>query len=291
MFKSFKKVALATLAVLTLGTTLVSCDKENSEFHENIGAVNGTKSGGTIGYGQLHNAILSNAIAHFDTTINFNNVIEVVNYASGINKTYIESLGFEKEKTNRLLSLCDSTRNCISLPDFYDSLFDGNYSLSNSISMLYTTQMIDEYDQEQLLNNASVIEKVYNKETANTDALKQIKKIVRNGQERTKSQVAEAIYDIAEASIDFWNEFGEEPFGGYPAYLPPQAVADIGGAIVGAGASAATQYVHNGSVNGWRVVEGAVITAASASLGAPAKVGKAVCQAAVKAGKFLSKLL
>lgn len=292
---NYKKTMIAAAAIVTFGAAaFVSCGKEKDVDKRNVEFLGG-KSGTSISFGQLHNNMLAYVIDNFDETIEFNDVYEIVKHVSDIDMTYIDKYGFDEETGNILREMCEITKECVSTPDFYDSMFAGQYSFKNSVNILYKAKLIEDFDRDLLMDIYGQIVKAYNKEISNDEAVDNIKSQADLGQKKTNSMVANAIYDIALSSIRFWDENGEEPMPVDPetpaCYLAPPAVADIGGAIVGAATTAVLQGAKTGHVSGKDVAIGAVATAVNTSVGAAVKTGTAVVKAAVKVGKFIHKLI
>lgn len=290
--KKTRFIIALVAAMFAVGAMLfVACKKERVVSTNDYGCVESVKSVSSIDFGRLHNDILLSSIIHFDTNIVFDSVPEVVDYANAIIEASINELDLDVSFKEELISHCSVFKDFVSLPDLYDSLFSGDLSLKTSIEKLYFAKQIGDDDKAILEDVSGIIEQSYHRSIGNDEALDEIQSYVRMGKSKTQSQVANVIYDIAEASIMFWKDYGETPQGNHPCYLPPQAVADIGGAIVGAAVSVGIQSATNGKVDVGGAAASALASGVSASVGAPAKVGKAVCKAAVKAGKYLGKLL
>ena len=291
------KSMIAAMAILCYGVLLfLSCNKDGhvSSKDEGFNGMDPRKSGQTINWGQFHNDMLAYVIEKFDGSIDFNDVPEVVDYANAISLEYVDNLKLDEETKKIIKEELQLTKNNVSTPDFFDSLFSGQYSYLNSVDILFETKMIEKFDREQLLSIYGVIEDVFGKKISNEDAVKKIRTYANDGRKGTNSMVADVIYDVALSSSEFWEMMNEKPIEVEPTpaeYLPPQVIADIGGAVVGAAASTAIQYGQTGHVNGRTVLISAGVTCVTSSLGAAAKVGNAVVKAASKAGKFLGRLI
>lgn len=292
---NYKKIMIATAAIMTIGAvTFVSCNKDSNEANKN-NEVSGTKSGISMSPGQLHNEMLANAIDRFDETIDFNDVYEIVEYVKDINMTYIDEHDFDKETKEILYEMFEVTKECVSTPDLYDSTFAGQYSFDRNVNILYDAELIDDFDKEQLMSIWEQIVKAYNQESSNEEVIETIKKNATIGMEGTKSMVANAIYDIALSSIDFWNEYGDKPISidpeTPPCYLPPQVAADVIGATYSAAVCAIGQAALTGHVSGASVAVAAVGGAVNGSFGVAAKAANATVKAAKAVGKFIHKLV
>ncbi len=277
-------IAIAIAGVITM----ISCTKENIESINSQSHI--LKISNSIDYGELHNAFLENAINNFPENAEFDDVLSCVNYVNEINKAYLNEFSIDDCQKEFMIECFDEYKWFISTPDFYDSLFIGNYSLNSNIENLCKFGVISEYEANVLFEISEIIENCYFRNIDNDETITRIRKIAKNHNSDSLC-LLNGISDIALSSIEFWEEIGEEPIGEYPAYVPLQVAADVGGAIVSAGISAVRQYNSTGNVNGTQVLDSAVSGAVCASVGAAGKVGNAVCQAAKKVGKFLNKYL
>ena len=292
---NYKKLMIVVEAILTFGAVaFVSCDKEKDVDKRNVEFLGG-KSGAPINFRQLHNDMLAYVIDNFDETIEFNDVYEIVNYVRDIDMTYIDKNGFDEETGNILREMCEITKECVSTPDLYDSMFAGQYSFKNSINILYKAKLIEDFDRDILMSIYGQIVKAYNQEASNDEVVGNIKSQAELGQKKTNSMVADAIYSIALSSICFWEENGEGYMPVDPetpvCYMPPQVGADVVGAAYSAAVATAGQLIVNGKVNGKTVAIAAVGGAVNSSFGVAAKAANAVVKAAKAAGKFIHKLI
>lgn len=292
---NYKKLMIVVEAILTFGAVaFVSCDKEKDVDKRNVEFLGG-KSGAPISFGQLHNDMLAYVIDNFDETIEFNDVYEIVNYVRDIDMTYIDKYGFDEETGNILREMCEITKECVSTPDLYDSMFAGQYSFKNSVNILYKAKLIEDFDRDILMSIYGQIVKAYNQETSNDEVVGNIKSQAELGQKKTNSMVADAIYSIALSSICFWEENGEGYMPVDPetpvCYMPPQVGADVVGAAYSAAVATAGQLIVNGKVNGKTVAIAAVGGAVNSSFGVATKAANAVVKAAKAAGKFIHKLI
>ncbi len=184
----------------------------------------------------------------------------------------------------------------MSIPDFYDSLFDGSRSIPALLNQLYSLNIIGFYEYSQLLTVSEAINSAINlsiDEYDFYDILNNVRDdiyIQSSGNNQAPILFADAVMDIAIASMEFWDEDMNEPFTGRDEYVPPAVAADVGGAIIGAATNAINQYANSGTVNARGVLIGAGAGAVVASTGGVAKVVSLVCKTAMRVGKFISKL-
>lgn len=190
----------------------------------------------------------------------------------------------------------DNFRFFVSLPDFYDSLFDGTHNIPILLDQLLNLGLIESYEYDKLSNISNAVnsaislsiteEDFYNKLLTIRDDVMQY--VSDHGQ--NSLLFVDGVLDIAVYSMDFWLMDENQPYTGRNEYAPPVVAADVGGALLGAAKTAVIQYVTNGNVNGKGVLLGAGTGAVVASTGGALKVGSAICKTAERVGKFIRKL-
>lgn len=287
-----KKPALALFTALTIGISLVSCVKEVNGLTGDNASGNLNKHTQSFNYGDFHNELLGNVVNVFDETIEFDSVEQVVEYVYGINEEYINGMELDEETRALCLSFAEIYKNLISYYDFKYFVLDNpeyEFSLQNCIRILYNTQVVSESDYLNLIDFSERVLDIYAGKYNSKDIPDSIVPMITKSRDMAETEVAYAIFDIARGSFDFWRDHEGD---GNNVMAPHVAVVDACGAALGAGVAAMGQYATTGSVsNGWAVAIAAGSGAVTASTGLVTKTAAVVEKAAVKAGKYLGKII
>lgn len=290
MKRNFKIFAVAIAAIMTIGSvTLVSCDKADDNITEPFHQAN-RKYVEHIDYGALHNKMLLNVENQYDTTILFPTVNDVLDYVDSINKCYLQKSDIPEALKDDVIKAIHNNRESMSYADFYDSVFDGQYSVFNSNKVLLDYGVVNQTEYEHINNIAQLMFNTCTGTISHENSLQKLHSILQEANKTEHTQVGEVLFSIMEHSYDYWEKGGNEPTMPYDYALPPQVYADAAGAIVGGALAAGAEYAMHGTVSTGNVVAGAVTNAIDASTGMTTAVAKGVARAAKVAGKFIKKL-
>ena len=272
---------------------ILSCSKTDEKNHFRVTQKDNDP---TFDCGAFHNTFLANAIYQLDTSIVFDSVSVIGDKLYIINTSMLYQTDLSYDDINTAASYFNEYRYFMSIPDFYDSLFDGTRSIPALLYQVHTLGIIGDYEYSKLQTLSNAVNELINlslSEDEFYDELLNLRYELDHPEASTNQDpiiIADAVLDIAFSSMLFWADEDNEPFTGHEDYVPPVVAADVGGAIIGAATSALNQYVNSGNVNARGVLIGAGTGAVVASTGGAGKVGAAVCKTAMRVGKFISKL-
>lgn len=272
---------------------ILSCSKTDEKNHFQVTQKDNDP---TFDCGAFHNTFLANAIYQLDTSTVFDSVSVIGDKLYIINTSMLYQTDLSYDDINTAVSYFNEYRYFMSIPDFYDSLFDGTRSIPALLYQVHTLEIIGDYEYNKLLTLSDAVNGLINlslSEDEFYDELLNLRYELDHPEASTNQDpiiIADAVLDIAFSSMLFWADEDNEPFTGHEDYVPPVVAADVGGAIIGAASSALNQYVNSGNVNARGVLIGAGTGAVVAATGGAGKVGAAVCKTAMRVGKFISKL-
>ncbi len=285
--------AISSFIILSCRKTDEICSETNENNHLSFIQKDNDL---TFDCGEFHNTFLANAIYQLDTSITFDSVSVIGDKLYLINLMMLYQTDLSYDDKNTAASCFNEYRYFMSIPDFYDSLFDGTGSIPALLYQVHTLGIIGDYEYSKLQTLSDAVNDLINlslSEDEFYDKLLNLRYELDHPEASTNQHpiiIIDAVVDIAFSSMIFWADDDNEPFTGHEDYVPPVVAADVGGAIIGAASSALNQYVNSGNVNARGVLIGAGTGAAVASTGGAGKVGSAICKTAVRVGKFIHKL-
>lgn len=290
MKSNFKKFAVAIAAIMTIGSVaLVSCDKVDDNITKPFHQAD-KKYVEHVDYGALHNEMLLNVENQYDTTMLFSTVGDVLDYVDSINKCYLQKSNIPEALNIDVMKAIHNNRGSMSYADFYDSIFDGQYSVFNSNKILMDYGVVNQTEYEHINDIAQLMFNTCTGKISHENSLQELHSILQKANKTEHTQVGEVLFSIMEHSYDYWENEGNEPTMPYDYALPPQVYADAAGAVVGGALAAGAEYAMHGTVSTGNVVAGAVTNAIDASTGMTTAVANGVVKAAKVAGKFIKKL-
>lgn len=212
----------------------------------------------------------------FDTSIvDFSTLDEFVTYVDSLNGIFISSVNLPESIKLQLIDGCSESKQDIAYCHSDSTDYYGEFSLAASIDSLYAHRMLskDEYWALCRLSNYAYAMHEDNNSTA---SVVELYGIIHEGTVVSQNSIASTIFQIAEASYEYWDEHGMwETFeDGYVYALPPVVVKDAAGAVKGAAKSVIRQEIKSGTVDAEEVAKKALVSAVDNSLGVTKKVIK-----------------